>query len=127
MSEALFQFTEEDIARDKLVSPGWYDVICTKVENKPAKTDGSNNCWITWKGSSGDANMVEVAECLNEKFAPNAKKLISALTGEPVKPGVAYKLDESLVGRDSLQAFIAPGDVNGVTRNTIKDYRRKPA
>lgn len=119
---ALFAFTEEDIARDKLVAPGWYVVQCMKVEDKAAKTDGSNNTWITWKGMSGDAAMVEVAECLNEKFAPNAKKLIAALTGAKVEAGVQYKIDAGLVEKQ-LEAFIAPGDVNGTIRNTIKDYR----
>lgn len=119
----MFQFTDEDLARDKKLTPGWYRLRGKKVENKPAKTDQSNNTWVTWVGVSGEGNGVEVSECLNEKFAPNVKSLIYALTGEPVKAGVAYAINEQTVVDKEVEAFVQPDTVNGVLKNVIKDYR----
>lgn len=119
----MFEFTEKDAARDRIVTAGWYPVEIKNIEEKPSKGDKSNNTVVKVEGLSGEAELVEVNCYYNEKAQWAAKKLIQALNGgEPVQVGVKYRLDNSQVGR-KLEAFFRPGLYEGRPTNNIEDWR----
>jgi len=64
----IVKFTNEDIKSSYLVvNPDWYDYEISKVTEKPAKSDGSPNYWITFKGQSGEMEGVLVTKLYSSK------------------------------------------------------------
>jgi hypothetical protein len=123
----MFDFTEEDLARSKRVTAGWYPVVIVKVEDKPSAGDQSRNTFVTVKGLAGDARLVEVSTCFNEKansFSGVIPFIKAIQNGQPVVLGEKYEVNSSLEGRQ-LDAYIAPGTINkaGDIGNTVKDWR----
>lgn len=96
----VFKFSEGDIARSKMVTPGRYLTEITDYKEQTA-TDGSRNEVVTFTGLEGDAKLVPVTMFYNEKDDARffAIPLFTALNGgEPLVPGVEYKLSPAIVG-----------------------------
>src|SRR5687767_7409938 len=122
----LFEFTEKDAARDRIVPAGWYTVEIKSIEEKPAKSDGSTNTIVKVEGLEREASMVEVYTYFNEKAAWAAKKFIMAVNGgESVEVGKKYRVDASLAGR-RLRAFFKPGLYENRPQNQIEDWAPVP-
>jgi hypothetical protein len=117
------KFTNEDIKSSYLVqTPDWYDYEVTKVTEKPAKSDGSPNYWITFKGQSGEMEGVLVTKLYSSKAGWAMVPLIKAVNGgkEPVSD-TPFELND-LVGV-KVSSMTRRGDFNGTTINDLVDFR----
>lgn len=119
----VLNLTPSDIKRGKLVKPGWYEVLITKLEVKPSsKGDGSDVYWIHLTIQSGDYKDVPLIDFISEKAAGTAIPLLTACGAEiNEETGASIDLD-SIVGK-KVMAKIEPGDVKGKTQNQVQDYR----
>lgn len=96
----VFTFSEADIARTKMVTPGRY--LCEITDYKEMTSgDGSRTEAVTFTGLEGEAKHVPVTMFYNEKDEARffAIPLFTALNnGEPLVPGTEYKLGPGIVG-----------------------------
>jgi|WetSurMetagenome_2_1015567.scaffolds.fasta_scaffold404833_1 hypothetical protein len=92
-------FSDEDIKSGFLVqTPGRYNYELTKVKTKAAKTDGSPNYILQFKGLNGEMEGVVVFVQISSK----AKWLLAPIfraanNGEPLEKDKSYEIDD-LVG-----------------------------
>ena len=114
-------FTEEDIKSSYLVqNPDWYVYEITKITEKPARSDGSPNNWITFKGQTGEMKGVLVTKCYSSKAGWALVPLVKACGVEPAQ-GQSFELD-NLKGVQ-VQAMTRRGDFNGSVVNDLVDFR----
>lgn len=116
-------FTQDDIRSSHLVEkPDWYDYEIKKVSQKPAKTDGSVNNWVTFRGLSGEMEGVLVTEMWSSKAGWAMIGLYRGThNGENPKAGDTLDFND-LVGI-KLRAMTVRGDKFGAIGNCLKDYR----
>lgn len=128
-------FSEEDILRNKIVTPGWYTVRVTRVGTKPAKGDNPDTTTI-WPI---DGTIIRNAENGSEEFSgvptpagwnfndnPKARGFIVGFfnsLGAEVKPGKAMEL-AAAEGRE-LDVFIENDTYEGRITNRI-NHKYKP-
>lgn len=119
-----FKVTPEDLKRGKLVPPAWYNLQITKVEEKPADTDGSMNWIMDFVIKGGEYDGVPVRRYWNEKYHPasNIEHFLEAF-GVKVDDKAGIDIDfQKTVGKE-LKAFIKNQlDKQNVMRNNIVDF-----
>lgn len=117
------KFTAEDLKSSYLVqNPDWYVYEIIKITEKPAKSDGSPNNWITFKGESGEMAGVLVTKCYSSKAGWALVPLVKAANGgkEPSAES-DFELDDLL--KVKVQAMTRRGDFNGSVVNDLVDFR----
>lgn len=116
-------FTKDDIRSSHLVEkPDWYGYEIVKVNPKPAKSDGSTNYWITFRGLDGEMEGVLVTEMWNIKAPWSMVNLYRGTHGgNDPKAGEEFKLEDTL--NIKLQAYTNRGDKFGTIANCLKDFR----
>ena len=116
-------FTEEDIKSSYLVqNPDWYVYEITKITEKPARSDGSPNNWITFKGQTGEMKGVLVTKCYSSKAGWALIPLVKACNGgKDVTAETEFELND-LVGV-RVQGMTRRGDFNGSVVNDLVDFR----
>ena len=119
----IVKFTQEDIKSSYLVqTPDWYGYEITKVTEKPAKSDGSPNYWLTFKGKTGEMEGVLVTKLYSSKAGWAMVPLIKAVNGgKDVSSDTPFELND-LVGVQ-VQAMTRRGDFNGTATNDLVDFR----
>lgn len=123
----MIEFSEKDILRSKLVTPGWYLMNIDGLEKKlAAKGDSTNYNYETTvvkNADNGDAEFKGVPVTIN--FNTKAKGFMvgffTALGGEAV-PGARFN-EEAVVGKQ-IEAFIANEEYDGRMMNKIKHQYR---
>lgn len=125
----VFTFTEQDIARTKLVTPGRYLSEITDYKEMTS-ADGSRTEAVTFTGLEGEAKHVPCTMFYNEKDEARffAIPLFTALNnGEPLQPGVEYKLSPGIVGI-KLYGFWSQriNKQSGQKQNQIADFAPAP-
>lgn len=119
------KFTNEDLKSSYLVqNPDWYDYEISKVTEKPAKSDGSPNYWITFKGvgAGQEMNGVLVTKLYSSKAGWAMVPLMKAInSGKEPLPETEFELND-LVGI-KVTAMTRRGDFNGSTINDLVDFR----
>ena len=121
----IVKFTNEDIKSSYLVvNPDWYDYEISKVTEKPAKSDGSPNYWITFRGKSGEMEGVLVTKLYSSKAGWAMVPLIKAVNnGKEPGAETPFELND-LIGV-SVTAMTRRGDFNGSSINDLVDFRPK--
>lgn len=129
-------FSEEDILRSKVVTPGWYVVRVNRVNTKPSKGDNPETTTI-WPV---DGTIIKNAENGSEEFAgvptpagwnfndnPKAKGFIigfvKAVTGDDIKPG--QRIELAAAEGKQLIVFIENDTFEGRIVNRI-NHKYKP-
>jgi hypothetical protein len=118
----IFKTEEKMLNRDKQLEPGWYPWEIVDVEDKPSKSDGSNNCWVTVEGI-GEANRyVQVSILFNEKWSPILIPFIKGALGVEPKAGDDFNFDSKLKGRQ-FDGYNQPKLYESKLRNNLVDFR----
>jgi hypothetical protein len=127
---AIFEFTDSDLMRNKVVEPAWYVLdIQGHRDWTPSKAGDSNNCFfecvIEKNADNGDTTYagVPVEVMLNDK--PKARGFIEAWLrglGVDVQSKQRYN-GEAAVGR-KIEAFIENDTYNGRLVNKINHKYR---
>src|SRR5678816_287793 len=115
-------FSNSDMLRDKLVDPGWYDVLINDVIEAPSKDGGSTN----WKMEAtiiknGDGNEefagVPLIWNFNSKAISFAIGFLQAL-GVNVEPDKRYDLAQAKGQR--VQVWVIRGEFDGRPKNQVQ-------
>lgn len=120
----VLNFSDEDIKSGFIVqTPGRYNYEVSKISEKAAKTDGSPNYLLQFKGTSGEMTGVLVFVQISSKakwlLAPIFK---AANGGNPLVAGESYELND-LVGVN-LSAMTTRGmRDDGTYFNSLGDWQ----
>lgn len=120
---SLFETTEKQLNRDKLLEPDWYPWEIVDVEDKPSKTDGSNNCWVTCEGIGENNRYVQVSICFNEKWSPILIPFIKGAMGVEPVAGDQYEFTKEKLNGKKFQAFNNPKLFENKMRNNLVDFK----
>jgi len=125
----VFDFTAEDVARGSILSPGWYTLEVSKVEDGIAKSSGNPKTTVSFKcldGKDHEGNDVAGVP-LTTTFSPGAPgfaidfcNALGANIGKEGKAGV--KIDSSIVGQ-KLRGFVKNEVYEGKTQNKVDGYQ----
>ena len=132
----IITFSEDDILRNKIVTPGWYVVKVERVGQKPSKGDNPDTTTI-WPI---DGKIIKNADNGSEEFAgvptpagwnfndnPRAKGFIlgfvACIKGSEVKPGERIEL--AAAEGKMLRVFIENDTFEGRVINRI-NHKYKP-
>jgi hypothetical protein len=116
-------FSNEDIKAGYLVqNPGRFKYEISNIKSKPAKTDGSPNYTIQFKGLDGEMEGVVVFVMISSKAPWLLAPIFKAASGGELVPGKNYELDD-LKGV-VLSAMTVRGQrEDGSQFNNLTDYR----
>lgn len=118
--------TPDDLKKGDLINPGWYPVEITDYEEKDAQTDGSTNCFFSFKVLDGPFKGVTVKKMFNEKALGFGKNLWATLKF-PFDPEKGYELSTELFKQtigQKLQIYSKRGTSNkGNDFNDVTDFR----
>lgn len=121
-------FSPEDMNRDKLVDPGWYDVLIKDVVEAPSRDGGSTN-WkveaVVVKSADGNEEFagVPLVWNFNSKAISFAIGFLQAL-GVNVEPDKRYDLTQAKNSR--IQVYVIRGEYEGRARNQVQ-HSYKPS
>lgn len=117
-------FSQEDILRGKLVTPGWYPMLVKSFSEEQAGTDGSALYVYSIVIDGGPFDKVPVRFQISEKALGMGTELIEAC-GFEVKAGVPIELDK-MVGK-KVEGFVQRGEFKGRGKNEIVSFRKSHA
>ena len=133
----MISFSEDDLLRSKIVTPGWYEVLVTHVGTKPAKGDNpeTTTIWpidgkIIKNAENGSTEFSGVPTPAGWNFNDNPKAkgfIVGFLTclGAEIKPGV--KIELAAAEGKRLLVFIANDQYEGRMVNRINhQYKKLP-
>lgn len=126
----MVEFSESDLLRNKIVSPGWYRLELGIVgEWSPSKDQQSNNCLIEavimFAADSGDKEFTGVPVTIQFNDKIKARGFIEGFLralGVEVKPG-RFNLDAA--AGQQIDAFIENETYEGRVRNRINHKYRQ--
>lgn len=115
-------FTQEDILRSKLITPGWQDLLVKKYSEEQAGTDGS--ALYVWEivVEGGAFNGVPIRYQLSEKAMGMGVEFLEAC-GIEIKPGVAIELDKTLGKK--ISGFVQRGEYKGKGNNQLVSFKKR--
>lgn len=123
----IIQFSEKDLLRGKLITPGWYRVMIDEVGEALSKDQGSTNYpvegTVLFHGDTGDTEFkgVPLEWNFNSKAIGFAVGFLKVL-GADVKPGVRFDL--AVAKGEQLDVFIENGEWNGRMKNNVNHKYR---
>lgn len=124
----IIQFSEKDLLRGKLVTPGWYRVMIDEVGESLSKDQGSTNypveATILFNGDTGDVEFkgVPLDWNFNSKAIGFAVGYLKVL-GVEVKPGVRFDLAKSK--GEQIDVFIENAEYQGRMINRVNHKYRE--
>lgn len=115
--------TKEDVAKNRLVEPGWHPVEVADFQIALSKKKDSNNAIYDFKVLSPNFAGAMIRIYFNEKAAGAMTPLLLAMGNKQNEDGsIDVNLSkESLVGL-KVKAFIVRGEFEGKPKNEITDY-----
>jgi len=127
---AIFEFSDSDLLRNKVVSPAWYVLdIQAHRDWTPTKDGQSNNCHyecvIEKNADSGDVEFAGVPIELQFNDKPRARGFIEGFLrglGVEVQPKQRYN-GQSAVGK-KIEAFVENETYNGRMINRVNHKYR---
>lgn len=125
----LISFSEKDLLRGKVITPGWYRVKIDSVGEAPSKDGGSTNYpvegTIRFNGDNGDKEFagVPLDWNFNSKAIGFAVGFLQSF-GEVVKPGVRFDLNAAS-GKET-DVFVENGEYQGRMVNRVNHKYRAP-
>jgi len=129
---AKFDVTAEDVARGTILRPGWYRFKISKVEDKPAKTDGSPVTFVTCVVQDGKdhqdqpAPNVPVLAVFSVKAAGSIVNFYNAFVPEDKRIGkggmAGVSIDDRFVGKEA-SIYVVNDQYEGRTTNKAQDFR----
>lgn len=123
----IISFSEKDLLRGKVITPGWYRVKIDNIGEAPSKDGGSTNYpvegTVKFNGDNGDAEFagVPLDWNFNSKAIGFAVGFLQVL-GVEVKPGVRFDL-AAAAGKE-LDVFVENGEWQGRLVNRVNHKYR---
>jgi hypothetical protein len=131
----IIEFSEQDLLRNKIITPGWYVARVDQVLTKPAKGNNpeTSTIWpiegtVIKNADNGSVEFAGVPTPAGWNFNdnPRAKGFIEGflrcVMGSDVKPGVRYEL-KAAEGKE-LEVFIENDTFEGRVVNRINHKYR---
>ena len=126
----MVEFSESDLLRNKIVSPGWYRLeLGTVGEWSPSKDQQSNNCLIEavimFAADSGDKEFAGVPVTIQFNDKVKAKGFIEGFLralGVEVAPG---RFNLTAAAGQQVDAFVENETYEGRVRNRINHKYRQ--
>lgn len=124
------EFSFPDMSDVKVKSfhlpPGWYNAMCTKVEDTVAKSSGADMFVFEFEvGDSASGTITVSQNCVKSPGGlPFLKKVFIALGIDATRGKVSIK-PSKFVGR-RLEIKVADNEYDGNTNSKIADMRRHP-
>lgn len=119
------RITRTDVLKNKIVAAGWYPCLVKDIEEKAAKSDGSQNWFIKLEIKGGPHKEfvgVESDRVFNEKAAGFSVKYFQAFGINVGDEGGDF--DFQRTKGKMVMAYWKPGkDDNGNTVNRVEDFR----
>lgn len=120
-----FQITAEDLAKGKLVTPGWMAVELLKAEDVTSKNENKvKGVKVTAKVIGGKEE--DRGTTLYTQFwenAPGFSVNFLAALGIKVEAGKEYEINTNNIKGRKMDWFINRGDYKGKPQNNVDDYR----
>lgn len=123
----IIQFSEKDLLRGKLITPGWYRVMIDEVGEGLSKDQGSTNypveATVLFNGDTGDVEFkgVPLDWNFNSKAIGFAVGFLKVL-GVDVKPGVRFDLAKAK--GEAIDVFVENSDYQGRMINKVNHKYR---
>ena len=124
----IIEFTQDDLLRGKLVTPGWYRVLMNTVGESLSKDQGSTNypveSRILFHGDTGDTEFAGVP--IGWNFNSKAKSFMEGflkILGVEVKPGVRFELGKA--AGEQIDVFIENAEYQGRMINRVNHKYRE--
>lgn len=127
----IVEFSKDDLLQSKVVTPAWYRVQITKVEDRASNDGKSINTWLKGKilfnADNGSTEFADVPTPFLWMF--NSKAVWSMVGfaqafGVEVEPGKRF--DPSATEGKQIDVFIENEMYNGILQNSIKHKYRAP-
>ena len=116
-----FTVTREDMLRGKVLEPGWYKAVISKVSQEPASTDGSTNTIIDFTVTEGQFKDTPLKRYFSEK-APGFIVPFLVACGAPVgEAGGTFDI-EKCKGK-VIMIYVANDMYNNRPTNKVEDFR----
>lgn len=119
----VFETSDKELNRDKLLEPGWYAWEIIDVEDRPSSTDQSNNCWVSVEGIGNDNRYVQASILFNEKWSPILIPFIKGALGVEPKAGDKFEFTKDKLKGKQFEAMNSPKLYNSKMRNNLVDFR----
>jgi hypothetical protein len=118
-----WHITKEDVAKGRLVAPGWHPMEISGFEVKLAKNGASNNVILDFRVLSSEFAGASIRQYFNEKAAGAMTPLLLALGNKQSEDGsIGVELTkETLVGL-KVKGFVVRKEYEGKPKNEIADY-----
>lgn len=126
----LFETSKEDILASKVLKPGWYVFEIKSIDEKAAKTDGSDMAEIKFVVASG-ANLatggpstgVPVRMFISEKFKSEAAiTFMNVLAGKPPDHAEPVKIDVTNAIGKKIKGNVVNGEYRDKITNNIERF-----
>lgn len=122
----IFETSEKQLNRDKLLEPGWFPWEIVDVEDKPASSDQSNNCWVTVEGIGDSNRYVQVSILFNEKWSPILIPFIKGALGQDPKAGDKFEFTKERLQGRQFEGLNSPKLYKSKMTNNLVDFRPLP-
>jgi len=121
----LFNLTEEDLNRGKLVPPAeWYRVEVVSYKPSFAKGDNSKLDKVTFKIiQEGEFKGVNLYTQFSEKAPGFVVPFFEAIAKKKATVGQPFELNETNTKGKQLDVYVTRGEYNGKPRNEVSGYR----
>jgi hypothetical protein len=125
----LVEFTESDLLRNKIVSPGWYRLELGLVsEWSPSKDQQSNNCTIEavilHNADNGDKEFAGVPLTLRFNDKKTARGFIEGFLRSLGVDVTAQRYDLAAAFGKQIDAFVENGTFEGRIKNDVNHKYR---
>lgn len=125
----IIEFSQKDLLRGKVITPGWYRVHIDSVGEAPSKDGGSTNypveATILFNADNGDKEFagVPIDYNFNSKAIGFAVGFLSSF-GVEVKSGARFDL-ASAAGKET-DVYVENGEYQGRIVNRVNHKYRQP-
>lgn len=120
-----FDLGQEDFLANKVITPGWYDVVIHKVQDELAKDGVSMNCVVDYKITEGPSEGTSVRVWYNEKakWAITDLAAVFGVKYDPANPKATKPFDPAPYAGKKLKIYVKNEERNSRMQNTVTGYR----
>ena len=115
------KFSQEDINRQKSVTPGWYDCVIKDANDELASDQQSTNTVVDFLILDGAFVGVPLRTWINEKAPGLYIQFFEAVLGQKIGPGT--EVETTAVKGRKVKVFVANEEYKKRMTNVVKDYR----
>jgi hypothetical protein len=123
MASMRWVVTKDDVAKNRLVEPGWHPLEIVDFQIALSKKKDSNNAIYDFKVLSPQFSGAIVRVWFNEKAAGAMTPLLIALGNKQSEDGsINVELSKEALMGLKVKGFIVRGEFEGKPKNEINDY-----